>query len=438
MAEPPVYFAYADGRQLGPLRFAELADLAARAVLRPEDLVWQSDTPDWVPASSVLAFPKKALFDRRHDESLSSADSPRASQETAARTSLAATAAAASTQPAGSTSAATTTPLRENGAPVRDRSGRIDRTAQLKSQGSIIKDLRSFSLLEILSLRRLVDAETLGAPLTWVLLIFGLGPLVIGTFVGDPAVRVRLFNFGCGAAWTAFFAGLFKTSRQSLKLGLTLFFSTGVFALVFVSLLREVPPLSWLAPLLSPSQPFLLRLLATVLGVGFLEEAGKGLILILLARALGGLEDAADGIFYGLMAGLGFGVYEALSFTDWIPPGQAGALASALDTPTVGLYAYAVSGIAHVMSLPLLQALWSALFGCFVGLSASAHRKQNAVVFIGLVLASLLHGLYDAFAATGATVFSLLVAAATVLFFLTTRKNADRLAAEVRRADTIA
>jgi RsiW-degrading membrane proteinase PrsW (M82 family) len=434
--EPPIYFAYADGRQLGPLRFAELADLAAREVLKPEDLVWQSETPDWVPASSVLAFPKKVLLDLRPDDSVSFHDPASAAPETPAPTAVASTAALAGTQPAAFFSAATTTPPREDGFPARDPSKLIDRTVRVQ-QGSLIKDLRSFSLLEILSLRRLVDAETLGAPLTWTLLIFGLGPLVVGSFVGDPALRVRLFNFGCGAAWTVFFAGLFKTPRQSLKLGLTLFFSTGVFALVFVSLLREVPPLSWLAPFLSPSQPFLLRLLATVLGVGFLEEAGKGLILILLARALGGLEDAADGVFYGLMAGLGFGVYEALSFTEWIQPGQAGVLASALD-PTIGLYAYAVSGIAHVMSLPLLQALWSALFGCFVGLSASAHRKQNAVVFIGLVLASLLHGLYEAFAATGATVFSLLVAATTVLFFLTTRKNADRLAAEVRRADTIA
>src|SRR5439155_20313534 len=51
LSEPLVYFAFTGGERLGPLSYAELDGLAAHGRLQPEDLVWQSGTPDWVPAS---------------------------------------------------------------------------------------------------------------------------------------------------------------------------------------------------------------------------------------------------------------------------------------------------------------------------------------------------------------------------------------------------
>jgi hypothetical protein len=60
VSEPVVYFAFTGGERVGPLSYAELDGLAANGKLQPEDLVWQSGTADWVPASRFVAFVPKA------------------------------------------------------------------------------------------------------------------------------------------------------------------------------------------------------------------------------------------------------------------------------------------------------------------------------------------------------------------------------------------
>lgn len=51
------WYCAIDGRRRGPLEARELKDLADRAELKPDDLVWRDDSPDWVKASTV-----KGLF----------------------------------------------------------------------------------------------------------------------------------------------------------------------------------------------------------------------------------------------------------------------------------------------------------------------------------------------------------------------------------------
>jgi RsiW-degrading membrane proteinase PrsW (M82 family) len=275
----------------------------------------------------------------------------------------------------------------------------------------------------------------LGAPVAWILLVFGLAPLLVGSLVEDPTLRVRLFNFGCGALWTVFFVTAFKTKRQSLRLGVSVFFATGIFGIFMVSLLQGIPPLSWLYSLVSPDRPFVVRLVAYVGGVGLLEELGKGAILILLARLLGGLDDLSDGVFYGLMSGLGFGVYEAVAYTEWVNPRQAATLTWLSGSPTIGLYAYFVSSVIRIVSLPLLHAVWTAIVGYFIGLSFSAKRKTNAVLMLGFLIAATLHGVYDAFLSANAAFLAFVVAAVSLLLFLAYCRNASRVLAEIRRAD---
>jgi RsiW-degrading membrane proteinase PrsW (M82 family) len=383
--EAPVYFAYAAGKQLGPVSYAELDELAASGGLVPSDLVWESGTPEWVPASRLFSFVPRP----------GPAPPP---------------------------------------VPLGPRPVRPAPTPRVTFR-SLLDDLGSFSFAEMVPLSRLYDPETLGHPVAWILLVFGLGPLVLGTMVEDPLLRVRLFNFGCGALWTVFFAMAFKTSKPSVRLGVAVFFATGVFGVLFVSVLQGIPPLSWLYSLTEPGRPFPLRVVAYVWGVGLLEEVGKGMILLLLARAIGGLADAADGVYYGLMSGLGFGVYEALMYTEWVNPHQATALSILAGSPTVGLYAYFIASVVRTVSLPLLHAVWTAIVGYFIGLSFAARRKTSAVLLIGLLIAAVLHGLYDAFLSADMGLVAFATAALTLLLFLSYRRNADRVIAEVRRAD---
>lgn len=305
----------------------------------------------------------------------------------------------------------------------------------LPARGGLLDDLASFSFKEMVPVGRLLDAGALASPTALVLLVFGLAPLVVGTLVDDPRLRVRLFNFGCGAVWTAFFALAFKTERQSLRTGIAAFFATGVLGLLLVSVLQQLPPLSWLYSL-TESSALPVRVGAFVLGVGLLEEAGKGLVIWLLLRS-GAVRDASDGVFYGLMSGLGFGVYEAVAYTELVNAREAAAMSWRAGSTSIGLYGYFVATAVRIVSLPLLHAVWSALLGYFVGLSLAARRKGRAVLLLGLTLAAVLHGLYDAFLAGGHALLAVLVAALSLLLFLAYRQSADRLVAEIRRVDGV-
>jgi RsiW-degrading membrane proteinase PrsW (M82 family) len=83
----------------------------------------------------------------------------------------------------------------------------------------------------------------------------------------------------------------------------------------------------------------------------------------------------------------------------------------------------------------VLHTVWTAIVGYFICLSFTAQRKTNAVLLIGLLIATVLHGCYDAFLSAQAGFAAFCVAALTLLLFLFYRRNADRVIAEVRRAD---
>ncbi len=48
-----VWYYVVNDKQIGPVTMAELKDAAAIGKLDPDDLVWQENTPDWVPARTV-------------------------------------------------------------------------------------------------------------------------------------------------------------------------------------------------------------------------------------------------------------------------------------------------------------------------------------------------------------------------------------------------
>jgi RsiW-degrading membrane proteinase PrsW (M82 family) len=403
--EAPVFFAFTGGKQVGPLSKDELTQMVRGGLLMPKDLVWESGTPDWVAADTLVPLLPPNIEPIPPPMAPPPVPPPEPAPAPAAWAGAAAQAVSRG---------------------AVDTGGRIRR---------LVDDIGSFSFAEMVPLSRLWDPETLGRPISWILLGFGLGPLIIGTLIENPALKVRLFNFACGALWTAFFAAAFRTGKQSVRLGVAAFFGTGIFGILFVSVLQQVPPISWLYGLLEPSHTFLLRLVAFVAGVGVLEEVGKGLVLLFLAKKLGGLADAADGVFYGLMSGLGFGVYEAIQYTESTNVRHAAALSYITGSESLGLYSYFVSSFVRIVSLPLLHAVWTAIAGYFIGLSFLAKKKTHAVLAVGFLVPIVLHGLYDALLSANQGLLAIVVATVTLLLFLAYRRSADRVAAEIERAD---
>jgi hypothetical protein len=48
------WFYAKDGQQVGPVDFSEIQRLAAEGQIKPDDLVWQQGTPNWVKLSTVV------------------------------------------------------------------------------------------------------------------------------------------------------------------------------------------------------------------------------------------------------------------------------------------------------------------------------------------------------------------------------------------------
>ena len=437
MPEPPVYFAFTGGRQIGPLHFAELADLAVRGVLLPDDLAWKSGTPEWVPASQLIAFPKRKTA---------------AGVREALQVEPEETAREEEILPVVSATAAEVPPAARPGSPgLPSKWPRVTLTAATDDPGLALHETTGGDvpaadrpsparptpegpaapipsrLAELLPLGRLNDAAVLGAPVTWALVFFGVGPLFVSAIAEDPLLRIRLFNFGCGALWVTFFYAAFRPENVTSRAVLAVFFSAVLFGALYIGVLLFWPPVATLAPWAAPDQGFGARLLASLFGAALVQEVGKAALLVLVARTMGELADGGEGLFHGLIAGAGFGLCISLLQTWSVVLGDNAALRGGADAPATVQYAAFLGSAVRAVSEPFLHALWAAVAGAFLaqGLPRPGRKPAPGRIVLGIAIAVVLHGLYDALAPAPTTFLSVFAAAAAVALFLALRRQAD-------------
>ncbi len=431
MAEPPVYFAFTGGRQIGPLQFAELADLAARSVLHPDDLAWKSGTPEWVPASQLLAFPKRPsspevpAFPSPGAEGVPDLAAP-ATSAAPARSASAPLRPAGPASPPGKWPRVTMTKGSDDPGLALEETGVGKGSKETALNEAEEAPARARSRLSgLLPIRRLNDAAVLGSPVTWSLVFFGVGPLLVSAVAEDPYLRIRLFDFGCGALWIAFFYWAYRTEAATTRTILSVFFGSVLFALLYFGLLEGWPPISTLRGA-AAGAGFGTRFIAALLGTALVQELGKVALLVLIARALGELNEFGDGLFFGLIAGAGFGLCASIvrSWTFGIPDEK---VLRASDAPVAALYASFLGAAVQALALPFLHAVWSAIAGGFVvrGLPSKGRPAAPGTILLGLVLAVVFHALYAALAPPATAFFSVLVAAVALALFLALRRDSE-------------
>ena len=446
MAEPPVYFAFTGGRQIGPLQFAEMADLAARGVLSPDDLAWKSGTPEWVPAHQLLAFPR-----RRPSSGIRQAFKPPVEPLPSGDfTDLPPPEAPAGTRPARifsrvGAAAAAPDPPAAPAEPALDPGTwrRVSLSAKSDDPGlSVVASpgageveeeaavpgevpvSRLFAPLpEALTPARLGEAAILGSPVTWALVFIGLGPLLVAALAEDPILRVRLVHFGCGALWLMFFHAVFRPETDVSRPTLGLFFGAALFGALYVGALVDAPPLATLAPLAAPGRNVAWRLLASLGGVALVQELGKAAVLAAVVRALGGGSDGRHGLYAGLVVGAAFGLTLSVAQVPALPAAEEAALKGA-ESPSTAHYAWFLGSWLAAVTRPFLQGIWSALAGFFL-VPAVTRGRRTGPAFFGLAAAVVLHALYDAFAPGVTALLSVLVAAVSLGAFLLARRSAE-------------
>ena len=440
MAEPPVYFAFTGGRQIGPLQFAEMADLAARGVLAPDDLAWKSGTPEWVPAQQLLAFTKRKSSGPREafrpppdafqpsGDSLTAAAAPGTGPGPkgvpADRAALSAPAPAPAAD-AGPEHWKRVSLSRASDDPGLSIVASADEGDADEESGAGPSPEPAWRLRPaLLSLSGLGDAAILGSPVTWTLVFFGLGPLALAAVIEDPVLRIRLFHFGCGSLWMAFFYVAFRPDADVTRPILALFFGTALFGVLYFGLLHRLPPVSTLAPLGEPARHVVWRLLSALGGVALVQELGKAGILAVAGRMGSGEKNGRLGFFYGLVVGASFGLFASAFEARGIPAPEGASLRGA-DSPSSALYSWYVASVVAAASRPFLHGLWTAVLGFFLVPAVTGSRRSGRRVALGLAVAIGLHALYNAFSSGLTAVLSVAVAAVSLGVFLQAWRAAE-------------
>lgn len=237
--------------------------------------------------------------------------------------------------------------------------------------------------------RRMQDNRRLG-----VATVAGLAPLLLIPILTqwDDTARIAYWGIALyvSGLWAMFFYDVFPAPRIQISLAIFCFFLTGITSLGALRLLYLVPGLADMFQWLN-SESAVQDLVANVVAVGLPEELTKALALFLIPRP----RDASAPLtytFYGIMSGLGFGIYEGVHYQVDINDRFA--------ETSQELYLY---NLLRLTSLPFIHAVWSGIVGYFVGLSFELPKYQFGLAFGGIGVAALLHGLYNHYGNTVAS-----------------------------------
>ena len=212
----------------------------------------------------------------------------------------------------------------------------------------------------------------------------GLVPLLVHATTSNLGAAFWGMALYFSALWALFFYHVFPTPEARVSTAALCFFTTGILSISVLLIAYSLPPLSWAVELFkSPSQ--FNHMLAYILAVGLPEELCKALALFVLLKKSDPLPPQVM-LFYGLMSGLGFGIYEGVNYQ--------------MDRN----FRYASSGgeyyllnLVRLTTLPFLHAMWTGIAGYFIGFAGLYPRRQRGLILVGIGLPAVLHGLYNTF-----------------------------------------
>ena len=271
---------------------------------------------------------------------------------------------------------------------------------RIKDKGTVVQQLRGIGREFIFPKEDMTHSRWLEDKRLLVLAIVGLSLSVlmllpIGGYVVFYAISLY-FSVICGI----FFYYFFKTRQVRVGTTVSVFFLTQLAVFIIFSGLNK---LNFFYIFTEAGFPF--DIIGYILGVGITEEFVKMTPLLFLVRRAKEPWLPQTLVYYGLMSGIAFGVFEGVQYQTTINA-QA-------DYTTAFLL-----NVARLTSLPFLHALWSGICGYFVGFAHLYPRYRKSLYLLAIAIPATLHGLYDSFAGVFYMV-SLMIALGSVLALMT-------------------
>jgi RsiW-degrading membrane proteinase PrsW (M82 family) len=259
-----------------------------------------------------------------------------------------------------------------------------NRKVRIKHKGAVFQQLKDIGRELIIPNNVFTWKEIRkDSRMLWLALL-GLAPaFLIGFFSRIPVVTFYVIALYFSTIWGLFFFYFFKTPQIKTKTTVALFFTLQVIVFVIWDVLG-LPGFPGIKVLydLTRSDSFLLQLIGFVFGVGVLEEAVKMLPLLLIMKRAKEPYIPQSMVFYGLMSGIAFGVFEGVQYQ------------MTVNTQLDYSNAFFMN-VARLTSLPFLHAVWAGMAGYFVAFANLYPKYRMSLYCLALFIPALIHGLYD-------------------------------------------
>jgi RsiW-degrading membrane proteinase PrsW (M82 family) len=294
------------------------------------------------------------------------------------------------------------------------------------------KNLKKLPLEEIFGFRYLQKKSFL-----WII-FFGITPLLILYVHTHFKWRFERSAWVLGAyfclIWGINFHMLIKPSRDDWSRGILYAAFT---ALVGVPLLMFIQDLGIIRMLYkaAESEIYLLRVIGFVFGVGILEETCKLLPILIFGIRKKQIFSLKQGLFLGLMSGLGFALAEAVYYTLMYWKGSAIISLSEsyksiqnsellIKNLTDYYGSLVIVQTVRFMTLPLFHAIWTGICSWFAVAASFRYPIDKKLIVIGVFFMAVVHGFYDVYSGT---IQGVTIAISTIFIFMGYLTYSDKI-----------
>ncbi len=280
---------------------------------------------------------------------------------------------------------------------------------KIKNNGNILKQIKSFGFNLLLPKKSLSFSTLKSDQKLLILSLIGLAPAFLIKLSGSGILTFYAIALYFSIIWALFFYTIFKTLQVSIPKSIIIFFSVQVLIFISIDLLRinEINPFY---ELLNENNSFIEQLIGYIFGVGVFEELIKIFPVFIIVRYSKEPLLPQTVVFYGLISGIGFGVFEGVIYQLTVN--------SKLDYGT-GFFL----NIARLTSLPFLHAIWTAISAYFISFSFLYPTNRYSLRLLAILIPAILHGVYDVFTWSLPGLFISYLGVALLIIYLKNSKD---------------
>jgi len=223
------------------------------------------------------------------------------------------------------------------------------------------------------------------------IMLLGLFPMAAETiFQSDAKVIYWCLGFYFSMLWALFFYRFFSPEGVTRYYSATAFWGTGIVSMTVLVGALHLGLEALRDPLLNSSS-MILQAVGNIFLVGIPEELCKAAIILYLLFRGPKVPSVPMMVFYGLMSGLGFGIYEGMQYQ----MGKNFESVENADNADMGAAAYYFNNMIRLTTLPFIHAMWTAIGAYFWALGRLYPRRRYGLWASALAIPALLHGLHD-------------------------------------------